>query len=74
MYLFLLYFFKAYGVFIEWKFCDEPEDQPDSTWVIEGGSPPLVRAQKYAAHTFSCDLKDIRSYTYTESKKGIFYY
>ncbi|KAI1726786.1 rab-GTPase-TBC domain-containing protein [Ditylenchus destructor] len=62
---------KSHGVFIEWKPCDN-EDEPDSTWVIEGGTPNTEqsRAQRNNSIIFSVDIKEIRSYTCNDPKEG----
>ena len=42
-------------------------------WVIEGSPPksPSDSQQTVASFLFSADIKDLRSYTYNDPKKGI---
>ena len=57
-------------MFIEWKPVDTANEASED-WVIEGGSPPeREHVPKLQAHPYSMDIKDIRSYTYLDPKKG----
>jgi hypothetical protein len=58
---------------------DDPNSSAADDWVIEGSSPPKPTTDNSSpTHThspmsfaFSADLKDLRSYTYNDPKKGI---
>ncbi|KAE9555787.1 hypothetical protein FO519_001001 [Halicephalobus sp. NKZ332] len=77
---------KGSGVFVEWNPSEASarlslspgEDSntvADDSWVIEGSPPrPAPESDKFQSPSnfaFSADLKDLRSYTYNEPKKGI---
>lgn len=78
--------FQGSGVFVEWNPSESttrtslsPSEDgnaaaADDSWVIEGSPPkPTAESNKFqsaANFSFSADLKDLRSYTYNEPKKG----